>query len=121
MLTCKAAKFSIPQKVTYLNCAYMSPMMKSVEKAGYRALRVKRNPVSIKPEDFFLESDKLRAEFSKLINISDPKRVVIIPSVSYGMASVAKNLNIGKGQHIIVANEQFPSNYYPWQSLGKET
>jgi selenocysteine lyase/cysteine desulfurase len=121
MFTCKAAKFSIPQKVTYLNCAYMSPMMKSVEKAGYRALRVKRNPASIKPEDFFLESDKLRAEFSKLIGSSDPKRVVIIPSVSYGMASVAKNLNIGKGQHIIVANEQFPSNYYPWERLCKET
>jgi selenocysteine lyase/cysteine desulfurase len=121
MFTCKAAKFSIPQKVTYLNCAYMSPMMKGVEKAGYRALRVKRNPASIKPEDFFLESDKLRAEFSKLIGSSDSKRVVIIPSVSYGMASVAKNLNISKGQHIIVANEQFPSNYYPWEKLCKET
>jgi selenocysteine lyase/cysteine desulfurase len=37
------------------------------------------------------------------------------------MATVAKNLDIKKDQHIIVATEQFPSNYYPWQRLCDET
>jgi selenocysteine lyase/cysteine desulfurase len=37
------------------------------------------------------------------------------------MANVARNMNIKKDQHIIVAGEQFPSNYYPWQSLCEET
>jgi selenocysteine lyase/cysteine desulfurase len=37
------------------------------------------------------------------------------------MATVAHNLNIKRDQHIIVAGEQFPSNYYPWQSLCEET
>src|SRR5690606_28089578 len=54
---------------------------------------------------------------AKLINAPDPKRIVIIPSVSYGMANVVRNLDIKKGQHIIVATEQFPSNVYPWQRL----
>jgi selenocysteine lyase/cysteine desulfurase len=121
MLTCKAAKFSLPEKVTYLNCAYMSPMLKSVEKVGVRSLRLKRNPVGITPEDFFLQSDELRKEFAKLINTRESQRIAIIPSASYGLASVAKNLNITKGQHIIVAAEQFPSNYYSWETLCKET
>jgi selenocysteine lyase/cysteine desulfurase len=99
----------------------MSPMMKSVEKAGIRAMRLKRNPAAITPEDFFLQSEELRKEFSGLINCADHKRIVIVPSVSYGMASVAKNLHISRGQHIIVAAEQFPSNYYTWESLCKDT
>jgi selenocysteine lyase/cysteine desulfurase len=121
MLTSKRAKFTLPPQVTYLNCAYMSPLLKSVEQAGLRALRKKRNPANITVEDFFTDTEKLRAEYAKLIHASDPKRVVIIPSVSYGMANVVKNISIKKGEHIIVAAEQFPSNYYPWKSLCDET
>ncbi|HYG03139.1 MAG TPA: aminotransferase class V-fold PLP-dependent enzyme [Chryseosolibacter sp.] len=98
----------------------MSPILKDTEKAGVRAVRRKRNPLDITPRDFFTESDLLRAEFAKLINVKDSTRVAIIPSVSYGIATVAKNLNISRGQNIIVAGEQFPSNYYSWQALAEE-
>lgn len=121
MITCKRSKFTLPPRVTYLNCAYMSPLLKNVEKAGIRSLRNKRNPAKISPQDFFTESEQLRQEFAKLLNVSNAKRIVIIPSVSYGMATVARNLKIGPGEKIIVAAEQFPSNYYPWQRLCEET
>ena len=111
----------MPSRVTYLNCAYMSPLLKNVESVGIRSLRNKRNPANITPQDFFTDGELLREEFAKLINVSQPKRIVIIPSVSYGMATVARNLKIGSGEKIIVAAEQFPSNYYPWQSLCQET
>jgi selenocysteine lyase/cysteine desulfurase len=121
MFTCKYSKFSLSEKTTYLNCAYMSPMLKSVEKTGIRGLRRKRNPAEVSPEDFFIETEKLRAEFAKLINLSDPKRVAIIPSVSYAISTVAKNLNLKQGEEIVVAAEQFPSNYYPWEAIARET
>jgi selenocysteine lyase/cysteine desulfurase len=121
MLACKRSKFSLPPNVTYLNCAYMSPLMKDVEKAGLRGLRIKRNPGNVPSTEFFENSDKLRAEFAKLVNASDQKRIAIIPAASYGLANVAKNLNISKSQHIVVAAEQFPSNYYTWQSVCHET
>lgn len=116
MLTSKRAKFTLPPQVSYLNCAYMSPLMKEVEQVGVKAVRRKRNPVQIAPQDFFTESELLRTEYARLIHATDDKQVVIIPSVSYGMATVANNLRIARGQHIVVASEQFPSNYYPWQS-----
>lgn len=121
MLTPKRSQFTLPPQVTYLNCAYMSPLLKVVEKEGIKALRRKRNPAQISPHDFFTDTELLRPEFAKLINVKDSSRIVTIPSVSYGMATVAKNLGIKKDQHIIVANEQFPSNYYVWQSLCDET
>jgi selenocysteine lyase/cysteine desulfurase len=121
MLTSKRAKFTIPPQITYLNCAYMAPLLKSVEKEGIKGLRKKRNPTQVSPQDFFTDTETLRQEYAKLIHAKDSSRIVLIPSVSYGMATVAKNLTITKEQHIIVASEQFPSNYYPWQSLCEET
>ena len=115
------ARFSIPRDVTYLNCAYMSPLMKSVEKAGIEGIQRKRNPYTISPDDFFHDAEALREEFAKLINIREPRRIVIIPSVSYGIANVAKNVSLTGGDKIIVASEQFPSNYYPWHRLAQET
>ncbi len=99
----------------------MSPLLKSVEKAGKIGIERKRNPFTISADDFFSGSEPLRNEYAKLINVKDPKRIVIIPSVSYGLATVVKNAHIGAGDKIIVAAEQFPSNYYPWQRLSLDT
>lgn len=120
MLSCKHSKFSLPDQVTYLNCSYMSPLLKSVEKAGIRAVRSKRNPVQITPRDFFTDSQNLREEFAKLVNAKDSGRIAIIPSVSYGISTVARNISIARGEHILVAAEQFPSNYYPWETVARE-
>ncbi|MBX2961190.1 MAG: aminotransferase class V-fold PLP-dependent enzyme [Cyclobacteriaceae bacterium] len=120
MLNSKRAQFTLPPQVSYLNCAYMSPLLKSVEKVGVKALRKKRNPVSISQQDFFTDTELLRKEYARLIHATNLKQIVIIPSVSYGMANVVRNMDIKKGQHIIVATEQFPSNYYPWKSLCDE-
>jgi selenocysteine lyase/cysteine desulfurase len=120
MLTSKRSKFSIPRRVTYLNCACMGPLMRDTEKTGIRGLRLKRNPAGITPGDFFSTTELLRAEFARMISCDQRTRVVVIPSVSYGMATVAKNVTMEKDQHIIVAAEQFPSNYYAWKKLCDE-
>jgi selenocysteine lyase/cysteine desulfurase len=118
MLSCQSGKFTIPEKITYLNGAYMSPMLKDVEKVGIRNLRRKRNPVEITPEEFFTDSELLRKEYAKLINAS-PADIAIISSVSYGISTIAKNLNINKEQNFIVVKDEFPSNYYSWESMCK--
>jgi selenocysteine lyase/cysteine desulfurase len=120
MLSCKQSKFSLPPNVSYLNGSYMSPMLKSVEKVGIKGLREKRNPTLMSPERFFIDSEILRKEFAKLINARDPKSIAIIASVSYGIASVAKNISLSAGDEILVASAQFPSNYYTWAKLAEE-
>ena len=101
MLSLQRTKFTLPSDSVYLNCAYMSPLLKSVEKAGLEGMKKKRNPFAISSDDFFKETNELRAEFSKLINAKDSNRVVIIPSVSYGMANVVNNLKVDRGENII--------------------
>lgn len=120
MLSNQRSKFSLPNSGTYLNGAYMSPLLKSVEKAGMKGMLRKRNPFSITPTDFFTETEKLRQEYARLINVKESNRIVIIPSVSYGIAAVAKNVKLSAGENVIVAAEQFPSNYYSWSELVQE-
>lgn len=98
----------------------MAPLLKSVERAGIIGIRRKRNPASISSTDFFTESELLRLEFARLIGSSEPQRMAIIPSASYGLSTVARNINVSKGQHILVVAEQFPSNVYPWKRLAAE-
>lgn len=120
MLSNQRTKFSLPSGSTYLNCAYMSPMLKSVEKKGIEGIQSKINPALVKPEDFFKDTDKVRKEFSKLIK-GEAGRIVLVPSVSYGLANVVNNIRLTASDNVIVAAEQFPSNYYPWQRVHQDT
>ena len=115
------AKFSIPKNVTYLNCAYMSPLLKSVEKAGLEGIKSKRNPFTVSPTDFFTTGEILRKEFSRLIKTKEPKRIAIVPSVSYGLANVVNNIKLHPGDSVVVTEGQFPSNYYAWQRLSADS
>lgn len=80
----------------------------------------KATPHHIKVDDFFAPREKLRNLFARLINAEDPSRIAIIPAASYGLAAVARNVSLSKGQNIIMADEQFPSNVYTWKRLAEE-
>ena len=120
MLQCQRDLFQLDESVTFLNCAYMSPQLKSVEAAGRHALSRKNKPNTISVEDFFTTISSVKQQFARLINAPEPGRMAIIPSVSYGISTVAKNLPLAPGQEIIMPVDQFPSNYYPWQRLAQE-
>ena len=117
LLECQRQLFSLPDDVHYLNCAYMSPLLRSVEEAGIEGIRRKRVPSEIVPADFFADRDRVRALFAQLINAPDASRVALVPAASYGLAVVARNTRLGKGQNIVVVEEQFPSNVHVWARL----
>ena len=81
----------------------------------------RRDPSKIVGEDFFVETDALRERFARLIGSSDPQRVAIIPAVSYGIATAARNVSVESGQNIVILGDQFPSNVYVWMRKAKET
>lgn len=120
-MECQRHLFRLDEGHHYLNCAFLSPLLKSVEEAGRRGIRAKSHPWEVTPETFFRESDRLRELFARLVGIDDPKQVAIMPAVSYGVSSVVKNLPRNGRSKIVVNGEQFPSNVYPWQRFARET
>jgi len=93
----------------------MSPLPKVAEEAGVREIHRGRIPTSIESSDFFVPSEEIRRRFARLVGASDPNRVALIPSVSYGVATAARNLALEKGQNVVLLHEQFPGNVYAWR------
>jgi len=101
----------------------MSPNLKAVEQAGIQGVLRKSQPQQITQESFFETTAAVRALFAKLIHCPDPERIAFVPSVSYGMAIVAKNLaqkpDLRAGQEILLIHEEFPSDVYAWEEVCK--
>ena len=102
--------FQLEPQVHYLNCAYMSPLLKSVEDAGIEGIIRKRNPFYIKPNHFFEIAELAKINIGKLIN-SDSENIAIIPSASYGLSSAVVNLPLDNGNTALVVGNEFPSGY----------
>jgi selenocysteine lyase/cysteine desulfurase len=111
--------FSLPESIHYLNGAYMSPNLKTVEQAGIEGVRRKSNPTSIGEADFFEPAKEIKTLFGKLINASSTQ-IAIIPSASYGVMNAIRNVPIKKGQHAITVDEEFPSNHLALRKVCQE-
>jgi selenocysteine lyase/cysteine desulfurase len=108
--------FDLPDGVAYLNCAYMSPLLKRAAAAGAEAIARKCQPWTIAAADFFGDSERARALFARLLGAT-VEDIAIVPAASYGLAIAAANLPLGPGERVLVLAEQFPSNVYTWYEL----
>ena len=70
---------------------------------------------------FFNNVALVKKTFASIIDSENHKRVSIIPSVSYGISNVVNNIPLKSNEEILLVDEQFPSNVYPWFSLAKKT
>ena len=120
MIPCQRHLFDLPDDVVYLNCAYMSPILSRAAELGAAALARKCRPWTIRPEDFFTESERARSLFAQLLG-ARPDDIAIVPAASYGLAVAAANLGVSEGERILVLAEQFPSNVYIWRELASRS
>ena len=121
MLTPQKDLFALPAGLHFFNAAYLSPQLRGVEAAGVEGLRVLRDPTFVGASDFFDDADHVRVLFAALVGASgSAERVAIVPSVSYGVGTVAQNVALGAGRSVVVVGGQFPSHVYPWRRLAAE-
>lgn len=112
--------FQLPEDIHYLNCAYMSPLLRAVEAAGISGMQQKRNPSGISSEDFFIESEQVKTKFGQLIN-GDPAQVALIPSASYGLQAAMANIPGSSRHHAITVEDEFPSGVYALHEWAQRT
>jgi selenocysteine lyase/cysteine desulfurase len=110
--------FDLPEGVAYLNCAYFPPMPRPVRDAGRRALEGMA-PWETTSRAFFEPGERLRTAFAALIG-GDADGVAFVPSVSYGVGVAARNLTVGPGRTVVILDEEFPSDVYPFRAKLRE-
>ncbi len=112
-------KFQLKEGVSYINCAYMSPLLKSSEEAGFEGMKRKRNPFEVTQEDFFKDVVLAKDAFSRIVNC-EAESVAIFPSVSYGFASVLNSFQAKNKKHCILVSNEFPSGYFEAEKWAKK-
>ena len=77
--------------------------------------RIARSPAAWRPATSSSRPRVFASSSPASSNAPDPDRVAIVPSVSYAMATVARNTPLAAGRTVVVVEEQFPSAVYTWR------
>lgn len=121
-LASQRSLFDIPRHVAYFNCAYNSPPLNLTRERLLASVVGKSHPWVRTPPDFFADADSIRMLASAAFG-GDAEGYAVVPSASYGLSTAARALQpkLGTRDRILVLDEEFPSNYYPWQRIAGET
>jgi selenocysteine lyase/cysteine desulfurase len=115
MLASQRALFEMPRDICYLNSASWSPLPLRTQDAGRAAVGRKGTPWTLDAAFANEQHERARAAAGRLIN-ADPADIALIPSISYGVATAAKVLTIGRGSRVIVLENDHSSPVLEWQT-----
>jgi selenocysteine lyase/cysteine desulfurase len=119
MLPSQRALFDIPSGVCYLNAASYTPLPLATLDAGRAAVGRKGRPWLIDNDFAARQYDRARKAAARLIN-ADAADVALIPSISYGVASVAKIVAVPPGARVIVLKDDHSSPVLEWTTCARD-
>jgi len=107
--------FDIPRDVAYLNAASCGPLPNATVAAGRAAMANKAQPWRLGADFISEQNERARAAAAKLIN-ARADDVSLIPSVGYGIATVAKSLDVPRGSRALVLEDDHTSPVLEWEA-----
>jgi len=115
MLASQRDHFEMPRRVCYLNSASYSPLPLRTLEAGRAAVGRKATPWTLDAGFANRQHERARAAAAGLIH-ADAADIALTPSVSYGVATAAKILNIDSGTRVLVLEDDHCSPVLEWQA-----
>jgi len=100
----------------YIDAANHGPLPRSSVQAIEQALEWKKFPEHITNDSYFDLPDQTRTAIANLIG-AEPDEIAITSGASTGIQVIASSLGFQPGDEIVVARDEFPANYYPWDQV----
>jgi selenocysteine lyase/cysteine desulfurase len=119
MLLSQRALFDIPSDICYLNAASYTPLPLATLEAGRAAVGRKGRPWLIDNDFAVQQYNRTRQAAARLIH-ADAADVALIPSISYGVATVAKNIPVPTGSRVIVLHDDHSSPVLEWLTRARD-
>src|SRR3954463_12082487 len=113
------ALFEIPRDLAYFNCASIGPLPRAARAAIEEGGARRAQPWHVTMKHWIDEHEERRALFAALAG-APADSIALIPSVSYGVAVAARNLDAAPGRQVLLPAEDFPSDVYTWRAFAAE-
>ena len=113
MLESQRRLFDIPRDVAYFNAAGWSPVPRAVAAAGEAGANRKARPWEFSKAFYNAQYERARAAAARVVN-AEPADIALISSVGYGVATVAKGLDIPRSSRVLVMEDDHSSPVLEW-------
>lgn len=119
MLASQRHLFEIDPGVFYLDSAALSPVPLATRDTARAAAHVKGRPWTRSRDQSHSKAERLREHAARLIGAS-ASDLAITCSVSYGLATAARNVRLARGDAIMMLEGDHTSQALTWRSRAKE-
>ncbi|HZR72656.1 aminotransferase class V-fold PLP-dependent enzyme [Bradyrhizobium sp.] len=115
MLDSQRGLFGVPRDICYLNSASYSPLPLRTQDAAREAVGRKGAPWTLDADFAGRQHERARSAAARLIN-ADAADIALISSVSYGVATVGRILDIPANTRVLVLENDHSSPVLEWQT-----
>ena len=113
------ADFYTEPGCSYLNSAYHGAIPNVAVQAMQEAAQLKQAPYRLPDVAHFEFPDAYRQAVAQLLG-GEQKQVVIGDSATHGIMLLVRGLRWNRGDEVIIPQNEFPANRFPWQALEPE-
>ena len=112
-------EFPVTQKYIYLDHSGVAPMSLRVKNAIERFLAESVAGGAFHYPSWLQRISEIRSACAGLVN-AGPDEIAFVKSTSHGLSIVAEGFDWKPGDNVLVYENEFPSNIYPWQNLKRK-
>lgn len=113
-----ADRFAPFEGVTYLDAASQGPLPVAAVRAGREALALKERPWRIGTQTYLSVVAEARALAARLLGARE-ESVALVTGAGQVVNAVARGLELGEGDEVLLPRHEFPSNDLPWRWLAR--
>ena len=113
-----ADRFAPFEGTVYLDAASQGPIPLAAARAGREALALKERPWKITSATYVSVVAEVRALAARLLGCRDDA-VALVTGAGQVVNAVARGLDLGEGDEVVLPRHEFPSNDFPWRWLAR--
>jgi len=112
--------FPITENKIYVNHASSSPFSIKIKEALNDHIQLRATDPDTAWKNMFQTSQKLRSLFSGIIKADSTDRIAYTQNTTHGLNIIASGLDWKKGDEILIPDNEFPANVYPYKNLERQ-
>lgn len=106
------SQFPVVERALYLNHASETPVSRPVR----RLMNAYMDVAEVDPDAAPIGQERLKSLLSQLLG-GTAEEYAVMPNTATGLGIVANGLDWQPGDNVVVPDEEYPANVYPWLNL----